>query len=145
VSGCGVVTSHTNKLTSHELQKIEMADIIPSGAYVIRNKETYAILHFKKDEIYSATASEQDEEKYREQQIWWVEADPCYEELNASEEKTENEGGIYRIANISHSQSLEVLCGRCDNGTHAVVRSTQGAPWQLWRLRRRKEYADGYE
>jgi hypothetical protein len=113
-----------------------MADTVPTGAYVIRNKKTCAVLHFKKDEIFSATAIEQDEEKYREQQIWWVEADPCYEELNAREEKTVKEGGIYRIANIAHSQSLS-------NGTHVFVRSTQGAPWQLWRLRKCKEYTDG--
>jgi len=120
-----------------------MADTIPAGAYVIRNKKTCAVLHFKKDEIFSATTIEQDEENYREQQIWWVEADPCYEELNAREEKTAKEGGIYRIANIAHSQSLEVLGGRCNKRTHAVVYSTQGVPWQLWRLRRCKEYTDG--
>ncbi|KAF8532925.1 hypothetical protein BDD12DRAFT_867822 [Trichophaea hybrida] len=119
-----------------------MANIIPAGAYVIRNRETPAVLHYKKEETLSASGIEQDEEKYREQQVWWVEADPCYEELNAREEKTAKEGGIYRIANIAHSQSLEVLCGRLGNGSHAVVRSTLGVPWQLWRLRR-KEYSDG--
>jgi hypothetical protein len=122
-----------------------MSDIIPTGAYVIRNRETSAVLEitYNQGKLASVSPTDQDEENKREQQIWWVEADPCYDELNAREEKTAKEGGIYRLSNIAHYQSLDLLRGSCSNGTPVVGNKSHGAPWQLWRLRRRKEYTDG--
>jgi hypothetical protein len=35
----------------------------------------------------------QDVGKYREQQIWWIEAERCYEALNTRVEKTAKEEG----------------------------------------------------
>jgi len=120
-----------------------MADTIPPGAYIIRNRQTSAVLQINptktewEHDVAEITANEQDEEKYREQQIWWIEADPCYEELNAQEEKTVKEGGVYRITSIAKRQSI-------DRGRNPVVGfETHGAPWQLWRLRQRKSCDDG--
>jgi len=120
-----------------------MADTIPPGAYIIRNRQTSAVLQINptktewERDVAEITANEQDEEKYREQQIWWIEADPCYEELNAQEEKTVKEGGVYRITSIAKTQSIE-------HGSNPVVGfETHGAPWQLWRLRQRKSCDDG--
>ncbi|KAF8248497.1 hypothetical protein K440DRAFT_660799 [Wilcoxina mikolae CBS 423.85] len=122
-----------------------MADIIPPGAYIIRNIKTSTVLQNNPKDNYDVsciTAAEQDEEKYREQQIWWVEADPGYEELNAREDKTTKEGGVYRISNIATSQSLD--SGGDTQGKPVVGYPTHGAPWQLWRFRKRQSPEESY-
>jgi len=50
-----------------------MAQTIPSGAYVIRNRDTFGVIHA---DSYQNTArvitSGRLEEHYLEQQIWWM-------------------------------------------------------------------------
>jgi hypothetical protein len=122
-----------------------MEDTIPPGAYIIRNQGTSAVLQINSQNQYGVapiTANIQDEEKYREQQIWWIEADPCYEELNTLKEKTAKEGGVYRISNIARSMSLDQ--GHSRAPSRAVIGyEHHGAPWQLWRFRRWKAYFGG--
>lgn len=56
-----------------------MSDKISAGAYVIRNKHTRTVLHLVSPwpgagkDTSDVVASEQDENQYHDQQIWWIE------------------------------------------------------------------------
>jgi hypothetical protein len=127
-----------------------MVDTIPACAYVLRNKATSTVLHHnggssnidKPTSIATTTAAEQDEERHRERQIWWIEADPGYEDINNCDEKTAKEGAIYRITTIATAKSLDVKLARSDNGTPAVTYKSHGAPWQLWRFKKLPQSTD---
>ncbi|KAI5796694.1 hypothetical protein FPQ18DRAFT_323156 [Pyronema domesticum] len=100
------------------------------GAYIIRNCETSTVLQITTWNGHGKVElREKDEITNREHQIWWIEEDPGYEELNESEKATKK-GGIYRITSIAKSISLD----------HAqvdkiVTYSSHGASWQLWRIK----------
>jgi hypothetical protein len=101
-----------------------------AGAYIIRNCETATVLQLTTiRDLPGKVSREMDEITNREHQIWWIEEDPGYEELNKSEKATK-EGGIYRITNIALSISLDHF--RADN---IIVYSNHGASWQLWRIK----------
>jgi len=117
-----------------------MAEAISPGAYVIRTLGTSKVLHVPNhNRATRATTSERHEERYREHQIWWIEADPGFEDLN----KAAKEGCIYRISNIAHNVSLIVEWGKGDDGTPVIIYQSHGAPWHLWNFRRLPTHTDG--
>lgn len=85
-----------------------MRDQIPTGAYVIRNKQTSTVLHIKDAEpkIWSYVLGfEQDDNRYRDQQIWWVEPYPgCKGQSGLLSE----EDVLYSITNISSGIALDL-------------------------------------
>jgi hypothetical protein len=125
---------------------------IPAGAYVIRNRATSTVLHNnggsvnfdQPRSIGTITAVEQDEEQHRERQIWWIEANLGYEDVNSRDEKTAKEGAIYRIVTIATTKSLDsgstLTCS--DRGTQIVAYRSHGSPWQLWRFRKLPQSSD---
>ncbi|KAF8535218.1 hypothetical protein BDD12DRAFT_808743 [Trichophaea hybrida] len=121
-----------------------MAQTISPGAYVIRNLDSSAVLHA---DAYGSgtclTISGRHEEHYREHQIWWIEADPGFEDFNNCDSKTTKGGSVYRIANIAKDISLDVECGRGDDGAPVIVYKSHGAPWQLWNFIRLPSYTEG--
>lgn len=83
-----------------------MNDQIRTGAYVIRNKRTSGVLHIE-DQNPTKTTSivisfQQHENRYREQQLWWIEPLPYSEDKNYSEEV------VYSITNISAGMALDL-------------------------------------
>ena len=80
-----------------------------------------------------------DEELNRDSQIWWIEADPGFEVLNSSMDKSK--GGIYRICNLAMGQSLE--CSATAPDSRVAVAANNGAPWQLWRIEELPHNEDG--
>jgi hypothetical protein len=121
-----------------------MAQTIPPGAYIIRNRDTFGVIHA---DSYQNTArvitSGRLEEHYLEQQIWWIEADPGFEDLSNCDDKIAKGGYVYRIGNIAKDISLHVECGSGHEGTPVIVYKTNGAPWQLWNFLRLPSYTDG--
>ncbi|KAF8531948.1 hypothetical protein BDD12DRAFT_869176 [Trichophaea hybrida] len=112
-----------------------MAATLTPGAYVIRNRYIPNVIHT--DDGVSVTTSSRDEERHRERQIWWVEADPVLEDLP---DETE---AVYRFANIAKDISLDVEGGRSDDKTKVTVYSSNGAPCQLWRLKKQPNDTEG--
>ena len=102
-----------------------MADLIPRGAYVILCQGSSKALNSK------GRLAELDEEPNRDSQTWWIEADPGFEVLNSSMDKSK--GGIYRICNLAMGQSLE--CSATAPDSRVAVAANNGAPWQLWRIK----------
>lgn len=88
-----------------------MSQITP-GAYVIRNKSTSTVLHIENPGIKLSSPvvlSEQDENRYRGQQIWWVEPLPGCNEL-------------YSITNPSRGISLDLNPEAAEGGTKSGAR-----------------------
>lgn len=79
-----------------------MTDKITSGPYVIRNRHTSTVLHIEDSTFHSnyskLVAFEQDENQYRDKQVWWVEPLPDPED---------GEGVVYSITNTSCRKSLD--------------------------------------
>lgn len=73
--------------------------IIP-GAYVIRNKQTATVLHAQTDNSLTWTSLKPNENDYHNEQIWWIESIPGYE--------NNEEGELYSITHISSGRSLTV-------------------------------------
>lgn len=80
-----------------------MKDRITSGPYVIRNRHTSAVLHIENSTFNSdyskVVAFEQDENLYRDKQIWWIEPLP--------DPEADQEGVLYSITNTSCGKSLD--------------------------------------
>jgi hypothetical protein len=55
------------------------------GAYIIRNCETSMVLQCISNDDWKVELQQKDEITNREHQIWWIEEDPGYQELNKSE------------------------------------------------------------
>jgi len=121
-----------------------MAQSMSSGAYIIRNRDSSAVLHTDGLENggYVST-SERDEERHRERQIWWIEADPGFEDLNSPGDNTAKGGSVYRISIISKDISLDENPGDRKGGTPVTVHKNHGAPWHLWHFMRLTSYDDG--
>lgn len=104
-----------------------MTDKITPGAYVIRNRHTSTVLHIKTATINSdyspVLAFEQDENQYRDKQVWWIEPLP--------DSENDEEGALYSITNTSCGKSLD------NAGSKSVCAAKpHGAFWQTWRIRR---------
>lgn len=103
-----------------------MKNKIPTGSYVIRNKKTSTVLHVEDPNPKSPdsakkrgiVASAQDENRYREQQVWWIEPFPdCNED--------DQDGLVYSIMNTSNGKFLDLNPGRGGDG----IRKGR---WELW-------------
>lgn len=110
-------------------------EIIPTGAYVIRNKKTSAVLHICSPDVAAVPESQtvahpRDEIKFREQQIWWVERLPEYEDDTAHEQ-----GPVYSITNTASGLSLDVSGAGTANGVRVNAFPGHGGYNQKWRLR----------
>ena len=101
-----------------------MANPTLRGAYIILFQDSSKALNC------NGCLAELDEEPNRDSQIWWIEADPGFEDLNSNKTK---DGGIYRICNIAMEKSLE--CSETVPGTRVAVVANNGAQWQLWRIK----------
>lgn len=87
---------------------------IPPGAYVIRNKRTSSVLHIKDNPFDTWSrifVSEQDENMYRDRQIWWIEQLPGCE--------GDGEEVVYSITNTPSGMALS---SRQRNGTKCTRR-----------------------
>jgi hypothetical protein len=121
-----------------------MAQTISPGAYVIRNRKTSTVLQADGHPNDShVSTSERDEERHRDRQIWWIEADPGFDELNNRVGNTANRGCVYRVSIISKDISLDEHGGNRDGGTPVIVHKNHGAPWHLWHFKRLASYDDG--
>lgn len=104
-----------------------MTDKIPPGAYVIRNRHTLTVLHIETATLgtdYSRVlAFEQDENQYRDRQVWWIEP--------LSDPESDEEGILYSITNTACGKTLdeEYTGDVCASRAH-------GATWQAWRIQR---------
>lgn len=110
-------------------------EIIPTGAYVIRNKKTSGALHICCADVAAVSGSQtvaysRDEIKFREQQIWWVERLPEYEDDTAHEQ-----GPVYSITNTASGLSLDVSGASTTNGARVTAFPGHGGYNQRWRLR----------
>lgn len=87
-----------------------MTDRIIAGAFVIRNKKRSTVLHIEKSDVSAIDSSllayEQDESKFSNQQIWWVEPLSDYE--NPEPEK----GPVYSITAPASGMSLDLVPGK---------------------------------
>lgn len=84
-----------------------MFDSITAGAYVIRNKKTSTVIHIEKTDVASGAEAElvafkQDEDTYKNQQIWWIEPLLNHED---------SDGPVYSITNPASGKSLEIPPG----------------------------------
>lgn len=93
-----------------------MSDRIIAGAYVIRNKKTSAVLHIAKLGSWELLAYEQDESTYKNQQIWWIEPLPDYEDHEPEK------GLVYSITSPATGKSLDISPGE---GITALGLNTQ--------------------
>lgn len=87
-----------------------MSDRIITGAFIIRNKKRSTVLHIEKSDVSAIgstlLAHEQDESKFSNQQIWWVELLSDYE--NPEPEK----GPVYSITAPASGMSLDMEQGK---------------------------------
>ncbi|KAL7272507.1 hypothetical protein RUND412_004676 [Rhizina undulata] len=109
--------------------------LLPSGAYLIRNKQTSAIACLE-TQGGDVTVAEQDLQRRRERQIWWVEALVGYED--------DEEGVVYFIYNISDNEQLDSR-GWDRFGMDVISYAPNGQPWQKWRIRRVLDDNEGRE
>lgn len=95
-------------------------DQITPGAYVIRNKSS-PVLHIQdpnvKATLSALTLFGQDENQYRNQQIWWVEPLPS---LNPGDD--DSGGMMYSITNPASGWSLDLNPGAAADGTKTGAR-----------------------
>ena len=113
-----------------------MDDRIPTGAYVIRNKQTSLVVHLPVSDVATAhnskvVAFDQDEHQYRDQQIWWVEALPDYEDDGSAEK----EGWLYSITSACNGTAIDVK-GERSGGRPLHTFPAHGGLTQRWRLQR---------
>lgn len=124
-----------------------MSDRIIPGAYIIRNKKTATVLHT--DKLYfkgsSSVLAYKHEVKFANQQIWWIEPLPNYED---------NEGPVYSITTPASGRSLDVnpgegtayisVSGECrligwdldpDKAYCLCAFKHHGEAWQRWRIK----------
>lgn len=91
---------------------------LPTGAYIIRNRETSTVLHAQSSEIgihdaTSVLANQQDEGQFKDQQIWWVEPLADYA-ANSSKSL------VYSITSPGSGKALEA---NPESGIHPAERS----------------------
>lgn len=79
-----------------------MSDRIIAGAYVIRNRKTSTVLHIEEVGKCELLAYRQDESVYQNQQIWWIEPFPDYEDHEPEK------GLVYSITNPGTGMSLDM-------------------------------------
>ncbi|KAL7269622.1 hypothetical protein RUND412_007704 [Rhizina undulata] len=102
-----------------------MADLrLPSGAYLISNKDTGTCLEIQGD-YKSVALAEQDSHCRRERQIWWVEVLPNYED--------DEEGAVYSISSIPTQEYRTRKLGQFGK---KVILSYPVGIMQQWRVRR---------
>lgn len=80
--------------------------LVLPGAYYIRNKKTSTVLHT--DKVYfdgeSRVLAYNQEVKYGNQQIWWIEPLPDYADMTEP---------TYFITNPGSGRALDVMPGEC--------------------------------
>ncbi|KAF8535217.1 hypothetical protein BDD12DRAFT_938741 [Trichophaea hybrida] len=111
-----------------------MAETILPGGYVIRNRDSSAVLYA---EHAAVSTCEHDEERHRAAQIWWIEAEPGSEALNDRKDGAKKVDCVYRISNITKDMSLDEQHNKRGPGAPVIIYKTHGGPWQLWH---RSEY-----
>ncbi|KAL7272655.1 hypothetical protein RUND412_004527 [Rhizina undulata] len=105
-----------------------MTQPLPTGAYIIRNKNVNMVLRMCERDV---SAFHLDSHRHREEQIWWIEPLPEYEdELE--------DGGIYTISIIPRSFSIDAKQDRSP-GAQISVHESHGELWQEWRIKPVKE------
>ncbi|KAL7272654.1 hypothetical protein RUND412_004526 [Rhizina undulata] len=109
-----------------------MAQPLPTGAYIIRNKAVDKVLHTGVSGV-PVTAADVDSHHYRDQQILWIEAIP--------EHKDENEdGAIYTISNIFYGVSFDAPSRR---NCKIISYHSHGERWQKWIIKPAKDEKEG--
>ncbi|KAL7272505.1 hypothetical protein RUND412_004674, partial [Rhizina undulata] len=96
-------------------------------AYLIQNKKTAADACLDVQDR-RVTIAEQDLQRRRERQIWWVEALYDYED-------DMEEGAVYSIQSISDQEALDSNGWR-GFGLDVVTYDRNGQAWQKWRIKR---------
>lgn len=88
-----------------------MTDRIRTGAYVIRNKRARTVLHLlapgpsERETTSDVVALAQDENKYHDQQIWWIEPLPDEEVAGA---EAVGRSCFYTISNPCSMKALNM-------------------------------------
>ncbi|KAI5839414.1 hypothetical protein DFP73DRAFT_561615 [Morchella snyderi] len=108
-----------------------MSERLRAGAYIIRNKYGYLVLHtqcdeFDNEERSPAVVRGRDENVYRYQQIWWIEPIPYQEHSNS-----------YIITNTGTGQALERTRGNFE------LLKNVGRVRQRWGIERFTEDDEG--
>ncbi|KAH8149332.1 uncharacterized protein LAJ45_06411 [Morchella importuna] len=123
-----------------------MKDQIPTGSYVIRNRQTSTVIHVDNpnttnaslNKKWSVVACEQNESRYPEQQVWWIEPIPTSGD-------DDGEAVTYSITNCATGRCLDANLGGANAyfmPRHEVTKGewrlvayqNSGAPWQKWRI-----------
>jgi hypothetical protein len=136
---------------------MSMINYIPSGAYIIRPKDSCLVLGNANPNSAITTQmhvrlDERDEIQSRETQIWWIERVPRYEEdgeeedrdeedeeeEDKEEEEGEEECGIYTITHTSSGMGLVSIDYEYSNEI-----SRSGHPIQQWGLQKILDDKDG--
>ncbi|KAL7268096.1 hypothetical protein RUND412_009297 [Rhizina undulata] len=107
-----------------------------TGAYIIRLKKTPFAVDI--DDMNRAYVCELDAHKRRENQVWWVEPLPHYED-DADARKN---GRVYTITNVATNKCLDLVDGLAAERSEVSAVLGCGLPWQKWRIRR-VEDSDG--
>lgn len=104
-----------------------MKDQIPTGTYVIRNRQTSTVIHVDNpnttnaslNKKWSVVACEQNESRYPEQQVWWIEPSPASGD-------DDGEAVTYSITNCATGRCLDGNLG----GANAYFMPRCGAFWR---------------
>ncbi|KAH0612444.1 uncharacterized protein H6S33_010496 [Morchella sextelata] len=129
-----------------------MKDQIPTGSYVIRNKQTSSVIHVDNpatasaslNKKWSVVACEQNESRYPEQQVWWVEPFPT-SGGGDDDDDDDGEAVTYSITNCATGRCLDANLGGANayymprheatkGEWRLVAYENKGAPWQKWRI-----------
>ncbi|KAL7268203.1 hypothetical protein RUND412_009185 [Rhizina undulata] len=103
-----------------------------TGAYIIRLKKTPFAVDI--DDMNRAYVRQLDAHKRRENQVWWVEPLPHYED----DVDARRNGRVYTITNVATNKCLDLVDVLAAKGSAAEVNAMQscGLPWQKWRIKR---------
>lgn len=105
------------------------------GAFLIRNRKTRKVLHLlnPKDKIsYPVVTFDRDEEKYRNEQIWWIDVVPGCSAPTGQDKPTDT---YYTISNLAFDYHLDVFAaGSNDGAAVGAFIEQQATGWQMWRF-----------
>jgi len=109
---------------------------ILAGAYLIRNKHHFKVLHIEnpQDSNPLVTLHDRDENLYRDHQIWWIEPIPGGEE--------EKECSITNVRNWKALEPNSEGWGR-GVGAKLIAAENTGSPRQTWKISRFMDDTDG--
>lgn len=100
---------------------------IPAGAYLIRNRDAFLVLHANDPSQHHCHVALEgrDEHRHRDSQVWWIEPIPGCEDSHE-----------YTITNPRHAKAIEYDGGPSPSNPVPGIRlaENKGSPEQRWRI-----------